>query len=269
MPTIQLGRLQQEAAQLSEHFNDPAGYVKELERLLETYSSHVHRQGRIKGLRPVLFSFEVPQPVLKRLELEMALQGRELPEAALAVADALWARRSIETRQLAARLLGATPFASAGELARRLEAWALENREESLAPELHRRAALHLVQNFAEDALTFAARLLTNPELRLQVLGLGILQTLLAEDAFTNLPAMFGLLNEISQDPPRKLRPYLADLLGELAERSPKETAYFMQQRLAESPSEGTGWVARQVLRRLPEDRQETLREALGSSDSK
>jgi hypothetical protein len=263
MPTIQLGRLQTEAAQLSEHFNQPELYVKELEHLLETYASRVHRQGRVRGMRPVLFSFEVPQPVLKRLELEMALQAREQTQAALAIADALWARRSIETRQLAARLLGAIP-AKPGEVAQRLEAWAGENREEVLAPELETRAAFHLVHAFPEELLSFTNRLLANGEPRLQVLGLGLLRTLLAEDGFSNLPALFSLLGEVSQDPSRKIRPYVADLLGSLAERSPKETTYFLQQQLAAKPGEGTLWVARQVLRRLPEDGQESLRGSLG-----
>jgi hypothetical protein len=262
MPTIQLGRLQAEAAQLSEQFNNPSTYIKELERLLESYASHVHRQGRIKGLRPILFTFEVPQPVLKRLELEMALQASQQPEAALAIADALWARRSIETRLLAARLMGATALPAA-EVTRRLETWAGENREEVIAPELYERGALVLVQTEPEQTLSFVSGLLTNKELRLQVLGLGILETLLKEGEFPNLPAIFGLLNDISQDPARKLRPYLAELLGLLAERSPKETIYFLQQRVAESPSEGTLWVARQVMRHLPEDGQEKLREIL------
>jgi hypothetical protein len=213
-------------------------------------------------MRPVLFSFEVPQPVLKRLELEMALQAREQAQAALAIADALWAQRSIETRQLAARLLGTIP-AKPDEFTKRLEAWASENREELLARELETRAALHLAQAYPEEILNFVSRLLGSGEQRLQVLGLGLLQTLLGEDQFSNLPALFGLLGEVSQDPSRKLRSYLADLLGLLAERSPKETTYFLQQQLAAKPGEETLWVARQVMRRLPEDGQDSLRGAL------
>jgi hypothetical protein len=267
MPTIQLGRLQAEAAQLSEQFPDPAAYVKELERLLETYASHVHRQGRIKGLRPVLHSFEVPPPVLKRLELEMALQARQQPQTALAVADALWARRSMETRLLAVRLLGAAP-APAPEATRRLEAWAAENREELIAPELHERGALHLVHTYPDETLAFAGRLLAAADPRLQALGLGVLQTLLAADGFGNLPLIFGLLSPVSEDPPRKLRPYLAELLSALAQRSPKETSYFLQQRLAANPGEGTQWVARQAMKSLPEDAREALRASLETRPS-
>jgi hypothetical protein len=120
-----------------------------------------------------------------------------------------------------------------------------------------------LAQAYPEELLNFVSRLLGSGEQRLQVLGLGLLQTLLGEDQFSNLPALFGLLGEVSQDPSRKLRPYLADLLGLLAERSPKETTYFLKQQLAAKPGEGTQWVARQVMRRLPEDGQESLRSVL------
>lgn len=260
MPTIQLGRLQQEAAQLSERFADPHSYLKELERMLETYADRIHRQGRVKGLLPVLFSFEVPQPVLKRLELEMALQARQQPQAALAIADALWERRTIETRLLAARLLGATP-APAAELTTRLEAWADENREELLAAELQTRSLAHLLETDPNAVLQLAARLLASPDERKRALSLGILPTLLTAPTFANLPALLSLLTEVSQDPSRRLRPYLADLLSALAQRSPKEATYFLQQRLAESPSEGTRWVARQVLRVLPVEAQAELRE--------
>jgi hypothetical protein len=259
MPSIQLGRLQQEAAQLSEHFADPESFLKELERMLETYADHIHRQGRVKGLLPVLFSFEVPQPVLKRLELEMALQARQQPQAALSIADALWERRTIETRLLAIRLLGVTP-APAGELTQRLEAWAEENREEVLAAELQTRALGYLLETDPDAVLLFAKTLLATSDRR-QTLALGLLHTLLIRSSFANLPALFLLLTEISQDPPKKLRPALADLLSALAERSPKEATYFLQQRLAESPSEGTRWVARQVLRLLPAEAQAELRE--------
>lgn len=260
MPIIQLGRLQQEAVQLSEHFADPETYLKELERMLESYADHVHRQGRVKGLLPVLFSFEVPQPVLKRLELEMALQARQQPAAALPVADALWNRRTIETRLLAVRLLGTAP-AAAAELTSRLEAWADENREELLAAELQGRGAAQLIERDPEALLAFARALLAADDNRKQTLALGLLLSLLTSADFSNLPALFSLLADISQDPPKKLRPALADLLSALAESSPKETTYFLQQRLAESPSEGTRWVARQVLRLLPEDAQASLRD--------
>lgn len=265
MPTVQLARLHQEAAQLSTHFANPNQYLQALENLLESYSVPVHRQGRVRGMRPVLFSYEVPPPVLKQLHLEMALQASQQPNEAIAVAEALWARRFIETRLLAARLLGAIPVSDPVKVTTRLEAWAEENREEILAPELWVYGAVFICEQFPDRVIPFAARLLASKEVRKQVLGLGVLQTLLSKNHYNNLPLLFNQLNDISKDPAKKLRPYLADLLASLAQRTPKETVYFLQQRLAESPSEGTNWVARQVLKSLPDDGREQLREALKS----
>jgi hypothetical protein len=263
MPTVQLARLHQEAAQLSNQFANPNEYLHALEILLETYSMPVHRKGRVRGMRPVLFSYEVPPPVLKQLHLEMALQASQQPNEALALADALWARRSIETRLLAARLLGVIPISTPTEITSRLESWAEENREEILAPELWAHGVLHICEQFPDQVVASAARLLASKEIRKQVLGLGSLQTLLSNNHYGNLPLLFNQINEISKDPAKKLRPYLADLLIILAQRSPKETVYFLQQRLAESPSEGTNWVARQVMKSLPEDGRGQLKQAL------
>lgn len=260
MPSVQLGQLQHEAAQLSEHFTQPQAYLKQLERLLQSYSTPIQRHGRVTGLRPVIFSFEVAPPVLKRLELEMALQASQQPSAALAVADVLWERRSYETRQLAIRMLGTTP-APAAEIASRLEAWAAENQEELLLAELYERGPRRLVQVDPDGLLAFAERLLASQEIRRQILALGLLQTLLNTGNFANLPILFTLLTPISQDPPRKLQPFLAGLLGTLAQRSPKEAAYFLGQLLAQQPPDGARWVARQVLRQLPADMQPSLRE--------
>lgn len=260
MAVIQLSQLLQEVQQLSEHFEDPHKYLKQLERLLEAYASRVHRQGRVKGTRPVLFSYEAPQPVLRRLEMELAQQAAGRPAAALVLIDALWQRRTIETRQLAIRLLGAASLPAA-EVTRRLQAWAEENREELLASELQTRGVRRLSVEDPDELLAFASRLLAGGEARQQGLALGGLQTLLAAGGFSRLPALFALLAPLCQDPPRKLQPFLAELLGTLAKHTPKETAFFLRQVLTEQPGDGGRWVARQALRHLPAEAQAALRE--------
>lgn len=260
MPTIQLAKLQQEAAQLSDFFPQPSNYLLGVERLLQTYAVPVHRQGRVKGLRPVLRTYEVPPPLIKQLQLEMAQQARLYPQEALRVADGLWAHRSIETRTLAARLLGALP-AEPPRIAERLAAWAQENREPVLAPELSEHATLGLAEKHPEQLIAYAAVWLGGQP-RQQALALGALQTLLHETNFANLPALFAVLAPVAADPNRALRPDLADVLIGLAGRSPKETEFFLIESLA-GGSDGAGWVARQVMKVLPEDSRERLRAVL------
>lgn len=263
MPTIQLAKLQQEAALLSDYFAEPANYLAGVERVLVTYAVPVHRQGRVRGLRPVLRTYEVPPPLIKQLQLEMTQQARLYPQEALQIADGLWAHRSIETRTLAARLLGALE-AEPTMIAERLAAWAQENREPILAPELSEHATLWLVASKPEQLIAFASEWLLAKEPRKQALALGALQTLLRETNFANLPALFGVLAPVAADPDRGLRPHLADLLAALAKRSPKETEFFLVESLAATRggtgNDGAGWVARQVMKVLPEESRERLR---------
>ncbi|MBX3048557.1 MAG: DNA alkylation repair protein [Anaerolineales bacterium] len=263
MPTIELGRLKQEAALLSQHFSDPPGYLRELERLLEAYSMPVNRLGEVRGLRPVLKTYEVPTPLLRQLQLEMSQLAEEDPATALQVADGLWARRSIETRQLAARLLGATP-AEAHEVTARLAAWAEENQEPWLAPELAQAGTQGLQKQHAEALITWAGQLLAGGHSRQQSLALAALQHLLQGPGYANLPAIYTLLEAPVRSADRKIRPDLADLLSELGRQSPKETEYFLQQALQQPDLDpGCRWIARQVYKVLPAVSQARLRPLL------
>lgn len=262
MPTIELARLRQETARFSEYFSEPSTYLRGLERLLQNYAVPVHRQGRVRGLRPVLQSYEIPPPLLKHLQMEMAEQAKQAPQSALAVAEGLWARRTIETRQLAARLLGAINV-EPQQLTARLESWVDENREPSLAPELAQHATASLCARFPEELVAFARRMLATRALRKQILALGALQNLLDSTHFANLPLLFDLLAETGKAPDHKLRPVMANLLVALAARSPKETEYFLQQSLEGSSNEGATWVARRVIKVLPEESRARLRTVL------
>lgn len=246
MPAVQRARLQQQAARLSEFFDDPLQYVHELENLLQSFMVQVNRKGRVKGARPVLHTYETPAPVIKQLQLELSLQARQRPNQALLLADALWERRTIETRTLAARLLGVIHAADLSEVTRRLEFWAQDNREPILAPVLAEQATLDLVTH-PEEFIAFVDRLLKSRELRQQVLALGALRKLLQANHFSNLPLLFALLNPYVADPSKAIRPYLVTVLCMLAERSPSETTFFLQQVVRGKATEGTQWIVRQV----------------------
>jgi hypothetical protein len=261
MPAIQTALVQQQAAQLSTYFADPPAYVPALEKMLENYVVPVQRQGRTRSARPILFSYETPAPVLKQLQLELTYQAKQKPQQALAIADALWAKRTIETRLLAARLLGSIPGLTANDYSSRLEDWSLENRELILAPELTERATLAFCEQFPDKLVAFVRRLLAETEPRKQVFALGALNTLLRIDHFGDLPAIFNLLTKIARDPDKKMRSALVEVLSTLAVRSSKETTYFLEQLLAKKPSESAQWLARQVAKALPEESRQSLRQ--------
>ncbi|MEX2161886.1 MAG: DNA alkylation repair protein [Anaerolineales bacterium] len=258
MPTIELARLKVETAQLAVRFSQPEAYVQGVVHLLQHYSMPVHRQGRIRGLRFVLMSYEVPPPLMKHLQFEMALQAEDSPEPALLIADGLWAERSIETRQLAVRLLGAIDSQPA-EIMARLEMWAKENQEPILVPELEHEGTRTLAAKYPDQLVEFAKQLLGTKDALKQGLALGALQSLLIDTRYSNLPLIFDLLAGAIEAAERHLRPNFAELLSLLARRSPQETEYFLQQCLSAGAkvgraNQGTAWIARQAMKALPED---------------
>ena len=259
MPAVELGRLQQEAATLTEVFSDPDAYVQRLEKMLEVYASPVHRTGSVRGLRPVLFTYETAPIVLKQLLLEMEFQGREDPGQALEIADSLWKRRTIETRQLAIRLLGSIPATKPSEVTQRLESWLGENREDLLAPEFWDEGIMYLCKEFPQELIRFAGNLTRSLDIRKQIFGFGSLRKIITTNPQGNIPSVFFILDNFNEDPIRKLRPYIADLFSTLAEHSPKETAFFLQERIGRSFGEGMLWIVRQVAKKLPTDQQAQL----------
>jgi len=262
MPAVELGRLQQQVNQLSDLFQDPPIYLHGVESLLKDHAGPTHRQGRVKGLRPMLHSYEVPPPLLKILTLEMSLQARLHPQEALAIADGLWEQETMETRQLALHLLGSIVLPSPDEITKRLEAWASENQEQLLTPELAGIGTRSLRSKAPDQLLTFASKLINKKDYRKQILCLGMLQNLVLANHFPNLPGLFELLLPACKKPDRKIRPELASLLGKLARNSPKETEYFLNQLLSDKPSEDCRWLVRQAMKALPEESRLRLQQA-------
>jgi hypothetical protein len=262
MPTIELARLKIETAQLADLFSEPAEYVRGVVQLLRQYTVPVHRQGKVKSLRTVLPHYEVPPPLMKHLQFEMTLKGEDAPEEALRVADQLWAEPSIETRQLAARLLGSIDVSPA-EVTGRLEAWAQENLEQILVPELGHEGLRGLAAKHPEQLLDFADRLLDSQAPRKQNLSLVALLTLLTTTNYDNLPPIFKLMTKAMATVDRGLRPEVVSVLVVLAERSAPETEFMLQECLSGSATESISWIVRHAINALPEDSRARLRPKL------
>jgi hypothetical protein len=262
MPAVELGRLQQQVTQLSDLFTEPASYLRGVEDLLKDHSGQVHRLGRIKGLRSTLRTYEVPPPLLKLLALEMSNQAKSHTQEALAIADGLWAKEMLETRQLAVQLLGSIPTSTAIDITSRLERWARENHEQLLVQEIAASGSKTLRATHQEMLLVFTTKLLNTSDSRKQILAFGILQNLVLDNHFPNFPELFGLLSDPCKKPNRATRPELANLLIILARRSPKETEFFLLGILQGMPNEDTRWLVRQAAKVLPEESRLRIRAA-------
>lgn len=265
MPSVELLRLRQQAVELAEFFPQPEIFARRLDLLLESYSARPSRKGEIKGTRAVLPSYQAPALVLKQVHLECIPLAQDEPQIALDIVDQLWPRRMLEPRQLAARLLGATPAAEAAQISERIRAWNGQNRETVLLSELGREATRYLRQQQPKVLLTLIEDLFAEEHWRHPALGLIALEALMRENQYPDLPSVFSLIAQFPPDPAKRLRPYWVDAYKALVEQSPKETLYHLQQRLAEAPDSSIPWLMRQLQNQFSGEQQADLLAALNS----
>jgi len=131
MPAIDIARLKIQSAVLVEKFDQPAVFLKELHQILEVYADRTIRQGVVASPVSVLPAYRVPPAVLRQIEMELGALAATFPEQAMSLTDNLWKDGYLESRLLAAALLGRihpeTPL-----LLERVSAWVSHTRDNQL-----------------------------------------------------------------------------------------------------------------------------------------
>ncbi len=110
MPAIDLARLKTQAARLSEKFGEPEAFLRDLNDLLDYYSNRTVRATQVVQ-RLSLPTHHTPRPVQRQIERELAPLAESRSREAVTLTKALWEAGSLESRLLAARLLGYIPSA--------------------------------------------------------------------------------------------------------------------------------------------------------------
>jgi hypothetical protein len=85
---------------------------------------------------------------------------------------------------------------------------------------------------------------------------------LVSDPAWENLPAIFRLLQPLTEKPEPAWLNDLVVVFQKLAERSPSEVSYFLRQVLSRGENPMTGRLARKVASFLPEQMGERLKKA-------
>lgn len=263
MPAIQPARLRQQAALLSEHFERPAAFVRSLHHLLDFYADRTHRPGQAGEPPPLLAAYNVKPPVLRQILYELVSLADDQPEVGLALCDALWEQAYLEFRLLAAGLLGQIPPDPPEALLHRVEAWARSVSDARLVGIILNTSLARLRQENPPGLVRQVERWLTESEIFFQKLGLQALLPLLEDQRFENFPVFYRLIYPLARVAPTSLRPELLDVVGALARRSPRETAYFLRQTMETPKSPDTAWIIRRSLGNFPPEVQESLRLAV------
>lgn len=261
MPAIDLARLKKQTAQLADLFDQPSAFLREHREILDHY---VNRTLRSLGVAPssVLPTYRTPIVVLRQIETELGPIAEKKPIQALELADALWDEGWLETRLLAAFLLGRIPPQEERLLAR-LTAWTQAVRDPNVRAALLTTSLTRLRKETPSLFLVLVKEWLHPARKKMWSNGIQALVPLITSPEFDNLPPIFEILGPILKASPAALQFDIQELLVVLYKESSDETIYFIQQTLKSTKSELPAIALRRMLPDLPQDFQANLREIL------
>jgi DNA alkylation repair enzyme len=261
MPAIDLARLKKQTARLADLFDQPAAFLREHREILDHY---VNRTLRSQGVAPssVLPTYRTPTVVMRQIENELGPLAARQPIQALELADALWDEGWLETRLLAAFLLGRIPPQEERLLAR-LTAWTQAVRDPSVRAALLTTSLTRLRRETPDLFLVLVKEWLYPSRKRMWSNGIQALVPLISSSDFDNLPPIFEIVSPILKASPAGLQFDIRELLVTLYNKSPDETLYFIQQVLRSTKSELPATSLRRMLPEMPSDFQIQLREIL------
>ena len=267
MPAINLARLKIQAARLAEKFGEPQAFLLSLNELLGFYTNRTIRAAQI-AQRLSVPTYQTPRPVLRQIEGELVLLVENQPDEAIKLSDALWKAGSLESRLLAAYLLGNLPPDRAISALTRLPEWLKQSKDKEIRTALLSDAFSRLRREYPEAFFSILEGWLASPQSTMQIWGMQALIPLLVDPQFENLPAIFRILHPaiLAASPASQLD--LQACLVALERCSPTETTAFLREVLRGNPGAGMLRIFRRILPGLSPDLQETLRETLRQQES-
>ncbi|MFT3895168.1 MAG: DNA alkylation repair protein [Anaerolineales bacterium] len=261
MPAIDLARLKKQTAHLADLFDQPADFLREHREILDHY---VNRTLRTLSVAPssVLPTYRTPSVVLRHIENELGPVAEKRPIQALELADGLWDEGWLETRLLAAYLLGRIPPQEERLLAR-LTAWTQAVRDPSVRAALLTTSLTRLRKETPDLFLILVKEWLHPARQRMWSNGVQALVPLISSPDFDNLPPIFEIIEPILKASPTTLQSDIQELLTTLYKASPEETIHFVHQVLKETKNPLPGTLLRRMSPELPPELGTSIREFL------
>ena len=267
MPSINLARLKTQSARLAEKFGEPGAFLRDLNEVLGFYTNHTIRATQVVK-RLSVSTFHTPRPVIRQIENELAGLAEKRPAEAIALSKVLWEADSLESRLLAAFLLGSVPPDRAVSALARLPAWLNQSTDKEIRAVLLTNAMARLRREKPEAFFNILEGWLGSPSPTVQVWGLQALIPLLDDPQFENLPAVFRILRPaiLASGPATQLD--FQACLAALERVSLTETIAFLREIIQSDPKPLLLRIIRRVLPALSPELQTALREMLREQSS-
>jgi DNA alkylation repair enzyme len=262
MPAIDLARLRKQATRLADFFFVPDEFIKHLHEMLDYYVNRTVRKPQANAPNVNLQTYRTPSMIVKQIEQELALPATKDPNAALELADRLWDEGYLETRLLAAFLLGRIPPHEERLLAR-LTAWTQQMNDADLRAVLLDTSLSRMRSESSKMFLDLVGEWLTPGRTRLWSNGIQAVISAVSDPAFLNLPPVLKLLEPVIEAAPAKLQLEIEELVKTLYATYPTETTFYLRQVLRDSQDPMTAITFRRISPSFPPALRAELRELL------
>ncbi|MEW5828224.1 MAG: DNA alkylation repair protein [Chloroflexota bacterium] len=259
MPAVDLSRLKKQAAALADLFDQPEAFLRALHEMLDLYVNRTLRTKNVAAPISVLPSYRTPSIVLRQIENELNLIANRQPAEALILADELWDDGYLETRLLAAFLLGRIPPREERLLAR-LTAWTGQVRDPEVRTALLTTSLTRLRREAPDNFLVLVREWLHPAREKLWPNGIRALLALITDPDFENLPPVFEIVHPVIDNAPPAMQMDIRTLLAALYEASATETAYFLKQLIRDSQNPNTPIMLRRMAPNLPKGLADSIR---------
>ena len=263
MPAVQLDRLKTDITDLAWQFTRPEEFRRRLHTLLDSYSNLGYRAGNNIKTAKFIQVYHVPPLVINHIELELSHLCSENPGAALLLAEELWKDNHLETRYLAAYLLGQIPLSPPEDVLQHLASWCKPNEEVLSLEMLLQKGSWRLRSEKPDLWLKMITGWLEHTDMHYQKMGLQSLLPLVQDHDFENLPPIFRMVQPFVSNINTFLVPNLQEVILTLDKRTPGETTYFLRQMIYLHPEPEIMRLMRRLLPSLSADSQATLRVAI------
>ncbi|MCX6053699.1 MAG: DNA alkylation repair protein [Chloroflexi bacterium] len=227
----------------------PLQFVKDLTEFYSSYADLTFQTDSVKDMNAVHPAYRTPVILNRELESALIPLAKEHPAITLQTADLLWGSPFLEPRQLATCLLGVLPVDFIGPVLERIRKWSSVGENRELVQLLHIRGTETIRQGEPGLWLNTLQEWAASKEDILQIQAVIGVLALVKDSNFDDLPSVFNFLQPLLVDPDPRLTVSLLTVVDELAQRSEKETVFFLKHiiQLSDSPE-----VSRLIRRSLP-----------------
>ena len=263
MPAIQPAKLKIQIAELIGIYHQPDKFLTQLTDFLELYSDRTRRQGVVVTSSSLLNSLGIPKPVLHNLHNNLINIAEENPETTLVICDSLWEKPYIEFRLIAAQLLGCLPSSNKNQVLDRINKWKSGEFDDMLARIILEKGLFTLIKDIPDELISISENWIISNDPKEKQFGVLLLEILVKNENFYNLPLVFRLINPLIRNSPQETRFLIPSFISTLIAKDPQETAYILKSALQASENRDISWIIRKTIAKFPKDIQLSLREAL------